>query len=917
MLITLDFETYFKTGKDSYSLRSLPLLDYVADPRFEVIMCGVKEDDKPTEIIRPRDLPDAFNHYFGSGNTNTLLCHNTMFDGLILDYRYGVHPSRYADTLSMFSALANYMSHSLESMSEALFPNDESKRKTKELHNFAGYRYKDFNQNEFDIFSNYCRNDVDLTYDCYRVMQQFFPESELDIIHHSLRLFIEPIFRLDTGRVETSLKSILEEKKALALRAREEHGITQKIMGSNPQFAKWLEERDIPVPMKLSTAKKSKGKPTFAFAKDDLQFMALQREYPEYQSVWDARIAEKSTAEVTRHQRFLNNAAKDHGQMRVALKYHSAHTGRYGGGEKCLAGGTRVLTQTGWKPIELVKKSDRVWDGAAWVSHQGAALIGVKEVIDLNGVKMTPDHKVLTTKGWKNASSCEGHYRAESRLPDSYRIRWQRWEEIPMAGQVRMRRGEDPSSHRAKENERSRLPIILRMQNQKRQYRPSTIFHLAGDVEALSFPILKGVPPIRRERDSSLPPLAGRFSSFSGGHGTDLSFRPDARSNRQRRRILPRKLSMGIHENPRKKPSQQCAHRGENTLGTRERKWTRNRNNSIPSPCWMALRVANHPPARETEVYDLIDCGPKNRFVVQDSEGLPLIVHNCNMQNLGRGSELRRALCAPDNHRVYVADLSQIEARVNAWLSGENELVDDFRKGIDIYSKFASTLLGRHVDRKANPEDKVAGQLGKVCILGLGYQMGAAKFKDTLAKGPMGADPIIVDEITAKKYVNTYRATYKHIAYNWDIAQRHIHGMCQPDYDAMWGPARVMFQRIILPNGLCLNYPHLEAHETDRGYQFQYWNGKFMKNLYGGSAVENLTQALAFVIIKEQLRSVIRHMPEMRYALQVHDENIFIGPETNADARMEKILQLMSTPPEWAYDLPVAAEGGHDVNYSK
>ena len=624
MIITLDFETYYKTGTDKFSLKSLPMLDYVADERFEVILCGVKQDDQPVQVFRGDDpaLVQLLKDCFGPGNTNTLLCHNTAFDGLILQYHYGLLPWRLADTQSMFRAIANYLSSSLESMAKALFPNDPSKRKTHEIESFDGYRLKDFCETELKTYSDYCANDVSLTYDCYQAMAAFFPEAELEVIHESLRLFIEPVLQLDCPLVEDTITQIQLNKETLAATAKQEHGISRTVLGSNKQFSEWLMGKGIEPPMKISLAN---GKPTVAFAKDDLEFIALQHQHPELDSVWQARLAEKSTAELTRCQRFLNNAQKDNGWLRVALNYHSAHTGRYGGAEKT------------------------------------------------------------------------------------------------------------------------------------------------------------------------------------------------------------------------------------------------------------------------------------------------------NLQNLGRTSSLRHALCAEPDKLVYVADLSQIEARLNAWLSGQTNLVEAFRNGEDIYSQFASKLLNRHVDRKRNPEDKTAGNLGKTSILGLGYQMGAAKFKDTLAKGPMGAAPILIDEATAYRYVNTYRATYSHIAHNWDVAQRHLIGMCQSDYAADWGPLKVVHQRVILPNGLCLNYPNLdyELDEHTGQAQLSYWNGKFMKKIYGGAFVENVVQALAFVLIKEQLLAVLHQMPEMRYAMQVHDENIFVGPSQGAKERMAQLIHIMSQPPSWATDLPVAAEGGFAQNYSK
>lgn len=76
--------------------------------------------------------------------------------------------------------------------------------------------------------------------------------------------------------------------------------------------------------------------------------------------------------------------------------------------ENCLAEGTQVLTDRGWIEIQNVTTKDALWDGEQWVSHDGLINKGIQEVINIDGALMTPDHRVLTQEGWKNASSCSG-----------------------------------------------------------------------------------------------------------------------------------------------------------------------------------------------------------------------------------------------------------------------------------------------------------------------------------------------------------------------------------------------------------------------------------------------------------------------------------------------------------------------------
>jgi hypothetical protein len=82
--------------------------------------------------------------------------------------------------------------------------------------------------------------------------------------------------------------------------------------------------------------------------------------------------------------------------------------------ENCLAEGTQVLAHRGWIPIESIQHNDLVWDGLEWVAHAGLICKGVHNTCCLDGVFITPDHRVLTEKGWLDASSCEGLNRYDS-----------------------------------------------------------------------------------------------------------------------------------------------------------------------------------------------------------------------------------------------------------------------------------------------------------------------------------------------------------------------------------------------------------------------------------------------------------------------------------------------------------------------
>lgn len=293
-----------------------------------------------------------------------------------------------------------------------------------------------------------------------------------------------------------------------------------------------------------------------------------------------------------------------------------------------------------------------------------------------------------------------------------------------------------------------------------------------------------------------------------------------------------------------------------------------------------------------------------------------------NLQNLPRGGRLRRALMAPPGHVVCVADSSQIEARINAWFAGETWLVEAFRNGDDIYSKFATELYKRPIDRKRKEIDPETGKeiypdfnegfVGKTCILGLGYNMGAAKLHATLiSKG------IQITEETAYEAVNLYRVRNRRIANMWRKLNNILPRMTLQNCQHELHPVKFIHRAIALPNGMFLRYPNLRVDGDGEYFSASYQNrpGNSRTKIYGGLMCENIVQALARIVIADQIR--VMHDSGMRVATSTHDEVVTIIPKKQAEARFEEMLKIMSTPPDWAPDLPLAAEGGWDTCYSK
>jgi DNA polymerase I-like protein with 3'-5' exonuclease and polymerase domains len=175
-------------------------------------------------------------------------------------------------------------------------------------------------------YGDYCINDTELTYQLYCIFARVFPKEELKVIDITLRMFIDPVLKLNTKRLNKHLKTLVQEKEDLL----QASGMDKKSLMSGPKFAKELEKLGVIPPMKISLRT---GEPTFAFAKTDEEFKKLQEhEDPVVQALIAARIGLKTTLEETRTERFLSIASR--GLLPAPIKYYAAHTGRWGGYDK-------------------------------------------------------------------------------------------------------------------------------------------------------------------------------------------------------------------------------------------------------------------------------------------------------------------------------------------------------------------------------------------------------------------------------------------------------------------------------------------------------------------------------------------------------------------------------------------------------
>lgn len=288
---------------------------------------------------------------------------------------------------------------------------------------------------------------------------------------------------------------------------------------------------------------------------------------------------------------------------------------------------------------------------------------------------------------------------------------------------------------------------------------------------------------------------------------------------------------------------------------------------------------------------------------------------------------LRSAMKAAPGRRLLAADYAAIEARVVAWLAGQSDLVADFAAGRDIYKVLASDIFGVPVDSigKGSMERFV----GKTAVLGLGFQMGAGRFKDTcyLQGG------VTISDDLAKRTVDAYRTKYDSIKRLW--AALESAAICavsgEPkklkacDVSYRYDPeSNFLFCR--LPSGREIKYFDPIVQDEPLPWDAAQTRPRvtvmgmdsFTKQwtrygLYGGLQTENIVQAVA----RDLLAEAMLRLEESGYAvvLTVHDE--VICERDKGAGSLEEFMELMKTTPSWADGCPVNVEGWEGERYKK
>lgn len=947
MILTIDFETYYDS---EFSLKKLSILEYIRGPKFKVHGAAIKVDDRPAKWVTGRELPEAFAAI--DWPSTTVVSHNSLFDLTVLHEKYGISPGRRIDTLGLCRAL---LPRDLDFDLGTIAPLLGVGEKGKELVLSKGL--EELPPDVEEKIAGYACNDAELAYGIYALLWPEMPDTyEKDVLDLVLRMSTEGTLRYDLEVSARARQEVLDDRQEKLAKL---PGVTPEMLRSRDRFAQLLRERGVEPPTKISP---TTGKETYAFSKQDPDFVALRAD-PRVADLVRAREAWASNNAISRIERLERITSRPPHTLPVMLNFNGAH---------CVPGEVEVLTKDhGWVPLkeweggviaQCTQDGKIIWEQAeryegpiidTWVSCSSRYI----------NAEFTLGHRVPYYKhrsgAWSELSASDAIERGSLSLPVAGVLEGDTGELAPEAMRVLVMVQAD-GSYETDTKRGRRLTIFVKKDRKKRRARELlSAAHIPFDEQ--QYPSHAGysrfvikwsdlpswLRPDRKRfgpwlldssyeaRKAFLDELVlwdGWKQTAPGASRSSLYYCTTDKNNAEWVATISHLCGVGVSLRVK-------------APGDRVRKPLYIINFSLRSSDRRLVKKGHWSIIRKPQ--RAFCTKTKTGYWLARSNGTIFITGNTgrfsgggqiNMQNLnarGVGATLRKAIVAPPGCVIVVRDLSGIELRMNMWFSGQHDVLEFIRNGGDPYIREAAAQFGvpyESID-KNDPEGKKMRQVGKVVQLGCGYQMSWRKFKDYAAAGPLGMDPMYFTDAEAYQRVSTYRANHPAVTGSWywlnDVA---IPSMMDRSCRLERGPVVIEHESILLPNGLRLQYPGLRP--TEDGWTWGL-NGR-THNIYGGIVQENIVQALAGCVIKEQMVRIDAELGGERFhraltldALdraidakgsvvhQVHDEILVICRERDADDVLALMGEEMCRPIEWCPELPLESDGGYSYCYEK
>jgi len=308
--------------------------------------------------------------------------------------------------------------------------------------------------------------------------------------------------------------------------------------------------------------------------------------------------------------------------------------------ENCVAEDTLVVTNSGLIPIQNITAQHRIWDGVEFVAHDGLIHQGTQPAVSVNGVMMTPDHKILTTKGWMDCAKAGGFNWEKVPLPDCVGTsgEYKGWENA-MVMPVRMRNYKDHPRKASDFKEKSSEvlwmyegTLDIRSENDPWIEPSSSIRSMAFDETAMRGRESSSLPQLWRARDNGMPRVARKLPNILGGHGADIPAWSGFGPHRQQSGIQSEQLPLDDTQEQQSKSSfesedQDAVRRDDNWSACgADGDWSNDV--ALPPGPQLADRIIISDTGCTKPVYDIRNCGPRHRFVVWH-DGKGRVVSNC------------------------------------------------------------------------------------------------------------------------------------------------------------------------------------------------------------------------------------------------------------------------------------------------
>lgn len=309
-MYAVDFETYF--DPKTYSLRKMPMFEYITDPRFKALLLAVKNlKTGETTLLRKDEITPERLAFL---NGQIIVAHNVQFDGAILHWRYGIKAKRWYCTAAMARGwYPRLKSANLATVAKEVLGTEK----------LADLNEDRLSQEEFEA---YCLRDVELCAALFkRMLKEGFPRSELEIIHLISRMYIEPTLRISREILENIILQRLKLRKLLCAAV----GVPEETLRKRDKVLRVLKRLGVPEPIDATT-----GRATLSKKNPTVIDVLLGKYGKEAKRLMEARIAVASTIEDRRAERLISMYERLGGKLAVPLLYYGAHTGRSSGGDK-------------------------------------------------------------------------------------------------------------------------------------------------------------------------------------------------------------------------------------------------------------------------------------------------------------------------------------------------------------------------------------------------------------------------------------------------------------------------------------------------------------------------------------------------------------------------------------------------------